>query len=1006
MKKVRIILILFIVLLSGVSIYAIASGTDQPKDEVRTPDYYDTHVRAAFKNARWEEGKRLLDEGLKTYPTATELLELAGQYHYHHKQYDDARYYLIRSIDENNENVEAKQLLVNVEEETQNYSDAICYVNELLEVNPYWKGLWRRKIRLYRKQNNDVEADRLLKRICQIYPDDEQLKNDYADRMASRYAENKSKGNKQEQLKNLQELVTIYPKSEEYHLALSNLLLQEGRIEDAAEAAERGVQEIPGSVALIKKRAGILADSYRYPEALAYVKQCMQANHSAALSTFYNGLLADAARAESQRDPYVLYGKVYESQHSQEALDYLLSTSLSRGYDDDALNYINEARKRQGDTPDLIYKSYVVNKRMGNVRAANSLLRRLYAINPNDEDIADELARVRLQQASELMQDGAYVEALAHLRFATSCAKSPEIIETAWIKKLACNENMKRYTQAELILDSIQTLFPARTDYIVRKADLKNKQGHTADALTYLENILASNADSIGEEERIGIVAAYEEIALPYIKRLQETGATRRVYDESKRLLAVQPASADALHYAVNASAALHLNDEFAQLVDLGRQQYPDDLFFIVKQSEVAHDRKAYAEALGLLQPYLETYPGDQQLVAANSDNSADFALALVKSHDDDHALTVVDSALTYDGNNKYLSYIKGVVYEAKHEYDSAYVYQARYIPEMGELSEHRRHLNGLIYRSGKNRIDLEYLQGRYGDEDVITAVATAAYTRVFNPRNEATLRLNYAGRDGINGSKLTDEQEPGGQSVQVEGEWTHEFSSKWSGTARLGVGGRYFPVFTANLQATRTFSNGWAGDVHAGYRLINSYEKAFRYTYNDAATGKTYYDEAAAAFTSEGAGWVFDKWRRQRSSLINAGVGATWSPDPFVVSGKADAYLLKSNIYFNVMLQGKYFPLNDGRTNINVLGSVGTAPETTLIDQALPGTFNKLNSMVGLGAEYLLTRHISIGVQGTWHTFYNQTNSRTGTYSNYKDAVTTRYKNLFNIDAQVHISF
>lgn len=86
---------------------------------------------------------------------------------------------MIKAIEDNYNNVNAKQLLVDVEENTQNYSSAICYVNELLEVNPYWRGLWRRKIDLYRKQGNDVEADRLLKRINQIYPNDTILRKDY-----------------------------------------------------------------------------------------------------------------------------------------------------------------------------------------------------------------------------------------------------------------------------------------------------------------------------------------------------------------------------------------------------------------------------------------------------------------------------------------------------------------------------------------------------------------------------------------------------------------------------------------------------------------------------------------------------------------------------------------------------------------------------------------------------------------------------------------------------------
>lgn len=39
--------------------------------------------------------------------------------------------------------------------------------------------------------------------------------------------------------------------------------------------------------------------------------------------------MLDAARAERQRDPYVLYGTAFErGDHSREVLDYLLNTSM------------------------------------------------------------------------------------------------------------------------------------------------------------------------------------------------------------------------------------------------------------------------------------------------------------------------------------------------------------------------------------------------------------------------------------------------------------------------------------------------------------------------------------------------------------------------------------------------------------------------------------------------------------------------------------------------------
>ncbi|MDO4929593.1 MAG: hypothetical protein Q4E59_00510 [Bacteroidales bacterium] len=992
MRKFKFIMLMLLLFAGVAALFAVSPDDDFSGDSVRTPDYYETHVRSAFSSDRWEEGKRLLDEGLKTYPTVSGLNELAGRYYYYHKNYDDARFYLIKSLRDNNENVQAKQLLVNVEEETKNYSSAICYVNELLEVNPYWRGLWRRKINLYRLQGNDVEADRLLKRICQIYPDDEQLQNDYTERLDKEYQTQRKNNDKSGAVASLRELIKANPNREDYYLALSNLLLQQGLTEEAKEVAGRGAAVLPQSYALITKKAGILASEYRYPEALSYVKDCMARNRSAALSSFYNGLLLEAARAESQRDPYILYGKVYATQHSQEALDFLLNTAISRGYDEDALFYINEARQREGETPALLYKSYLVNKRLGNVNTANSLLLRLYDRNPANTDVADELARLRLEQATSLMSDGAYAEALPYLQFAAANSSEAETSQSAWNKILTCNSELRRYNAAAVALDTLHARFPDMVGYTARKATLLNHQGRTADALALLQYALA---DSLSETERFANVVAYEEIAVPYIKRLQENGAVRRAYDESVRLLDYLPASEQGLHYAVNTSARLGLDDAFAQYVAQGRNLYPDDNFYLVKQAEVYYNQEEYPRALDLLRPQLHDFLGDTTLVKSYSMNSEAQAYALLKRHQPNTALEVLDSALVYDSRNRSLLYAKGVVFESKHQYDSAYVYQSKYSPSIEEMASHRHHLNSLEARGFKNTLNFGYLQSRYGDDYTITSVANLSYSRQLGRRDILTGRVNYAGRDGDTDGDLADEQVPGGMDVQVQAEWEHTFSAHWRGMVNVAGAGKYFPQLMANLSATYTFDSGWEAEARVGYRRINSYKKAFEYD-------TTVYNEDTQSYGT----WTFADWERTRQNLFNVGLGASTNVGDFALSGKADGFFLSGKVYVNVQAQAKYFPLNDGRTNVTALAGVGTAPEATLIDNALPGTFDKLNAVVGLGGQYMFNKHISLGVMGTWHTFYHQSNTRSGTDTDYSDYLVTRYKNLFNVDAQLYISF
>lgn len=957
-----------------------------------TPDYYDAKVRADFKNGRWQEGKALLDEGLKYYPSVSGLNELAGSYYYHSRQYDDARYHLIKSVRDNNENVRAKQILVNVEDETGNYSSAICYVNELLEVNPYWKGLWRRKIELYRKQGNDVEADRLLKRICHIYPEDSQLRNDYADRLYSDYRSQRQSGNKDEAVESLRELVQVAPKNEEYYLALSNLLLQQGRTEEAKEVAGRGAEEIPYSVALIKKKAGILAEESRYPEALAFVKMSMSRNHSGALSSFYNSLLADAARAESQRDPYVLYGKVYDTQHSSESLDYLLNTSFSRGYDEDALYYINEARKRSGDTPALLYKAYVVNKRVGNVREANTLLKRIYDLNPTDEDVADKLARIRIEQANELMTDGFYGEALPLLELALTYSRTDETDESARRKMLACNYELKRYAAAEAVLDTLEARYPDASTYVTKKADLLAKRGKITESLNVLQTAYSKTAEPT---ERFAISSAYEEISLPYIKQLMAAGALPKAADQCESLLKMSPSSSEGLHFAINAAAGLNRWSDYDQYVARGVSLYPDDHLFTVRQAAGYNRTKQFQRAVELVRPYIDEFPGDSLLLRAFTDNSCDYAEALIGRHRADSALSVLDSALVFAPGNRQLLYTKGLAYEQMHQWDSAYVYLKYYRPDYDEVRGFKRHLADVRTRGDRNILSAEYLQGRYGEDDIITSVATLSYTRKLKHDNAITGRVNYAGRDGGTSGNLPDDQVPGGTGVQLQAEYAHTFSDKWSGTLSGAWSNKYFPQFSAFLSATRTFNNGWEGEIHGSYRRINTYSKEFAWSPDTLASD----DENAG-------GWVFDNWKRSRKNLFGLGLGVTKEIGDFRLGGKLDGYAMSSHFYVNASLQGKYFPLSDRRSNITMLAGVGTAPEATLIEQAMPASFERLNTMVGLGGDYFICKGVSVGLLGTWYTFYHQTNTRTGTFDSYTDGLVTRYKNLFNIDVHLDISF
>lgn len=961
------------------------------EDKFQTPEQYAQIVQKYFTNEEWEEGKDLLEVGLQKFPIASDIQWLMGKYWHHNKNYDKSRYHLIKAVEANYNNVNAKHLLVDVEEITKNYSSAICYVNELLEVNPYWIGLWRRKIQLYRKQGNEIEANRLLKRINQIYPNDTILRKDYIYNIEEEFRQLKKTGNRKEAINQLTELIKISPKNEEYYMDLINLNLQEGNQEAALNWTSSGLSEIPGSTAIIKKRAGILGELSRYPEALVFLQMQIKKNNSPLLRQLYNEMLLETARAEKQKDPYVLYGMIYESGKNKEALDYLLNTSLSRGYNDDALYYIKEAKKIYGNTnKSLLYKEYQLYRQMNEDDLAYAALNRLYEMYPNDYDIALSMCEQHMKKAERMISLGLYAEALPHALFVTKKNLDNEMNMTAWERTLACYINMKHYNEALKVLDSLTLNYP-EYDGTWKRTFILDKMGRTEEAL----NIFQSAIEHSDENNRIFYSIGYEELAIPYIKKSIEEGATRKAYNLAIQLLELNPSSDLGLRYAINSAGLLGQFDKFEEFTKQGISYYPNEPFYQIKQATILDREKKHDLSLNLLRPMLDKYSGNKELIGAFSQSSEFRALELTKAKEPEKALAILDTALVYDSQNKSLKYTKGLAYEVNKQADSAYYYQKFYEPSIMEYKSFERHLTGLRNTMFKNEVALTYLQARYGEEDIITSVATVEYIRK-NEKNIYSGRFNYAGRSGSAKDNMDiEEQTPGGVGIQMQGEWTHKFSKEWSGTINAAYATKYFPIITADVLLKRYLKNDWELGIHFGYRRPSAYDKT--YQLDTSATNET---------TGTQGVWLFDHWKESKTNLFTAGVETSKTIDELLLFSKLDLHLYNSSFYYNAQIGAKYFPIDDGRTNIMATASIGSAPETATLDYALPGSFSHTNTMVGLGGQYLLTHNISLGLMGTWNTYYNQNNVRIGDQNNYKDETVTFYKNLYNIYVQVYISF
>ncbi len=898
---------------------------NETEAKIHTPDHYEYAIRQAFREGRWEAGKYMLDEARPYYGTMSPFLELDGWYYYHIKDYRNARRYLHSALLEDSSNTHARELIVNVEFETQNYSSAICYINELLETNAYSKGLWKKKILIYRILHNDVEADKLLIRLQEIYPEDTLLKKEAAYRFEEKAISQKKTGDLDGEIRSTRELVKFDPDNSENYLRLTNLLLQRGEIDEAKEVSGRGARKT-GNMDLVKKHSDILCSQGEHTRALAFLNELPRSPQRDRLIATVQEDLAAYANAN---DPYTAYGRVYERTHSRESFNYLVNTAISRGYYNDALYYIGDYKKRNPYNESIAYKEYVVYKSLGDENKAADVLYKIYKANPQNEDNREELAELYYRIGTEAMDKADYADALNPLEFAANESTEEQIRLSAASKLSVCYTLLKKYDDA---IDALNEKDPM---YAQKKANLLVLSGKPEQALAILGT--ADDKD------------AYTETAIPYIKSLME----QKKYEEALPVIdeAIRYSDAKELYIYGTAAAA---------------ETGVDNTFYIRRG--------------------LELYPTEETFINQYAGLCAAKALEMRKAKDYEGAMTVVDDGLAFKPTDADLLYIKGLIYESRHQYDSAVVYQKHFKPSEDERFVHNKKLQGFIQKKFRNILAIEYQRARPGNKDIISANAGVNYQRKFTKRGTGEFVFNYAGRDDMtsNEDKL-EQQVPGGIGIQAGAGWTQEFNHGWSGSIQVLGATKYFPDLSAKLSVSKELPKNWMVEGHLTYRIVDAYDRSLTKSMSDE--GDIYY--------------TFGGWENSKLNMFTlGGSGLKMFDNNIALNFGGDAVLLSQSIYYNAFAKGIYYPVPGSRTSVFATAGAGTAPEVQLIEKSLPASFEKLNSFVGAGGLYTLTPNVDLGLDGNWYTLYMQYQPTSG-----KDEFTF-YRNYFYVKFQIFIHF
>lgn len=910
-----------------------------------TSRYYVDRIKGFVETNAWQQAKHEIDLGLSDYPDDPDLRYYNGRYYYVAKNLHDARYNLVRAIQSSDQHFKAKRLMVDVEDDLHHYSSAICYINELLEFQPYDRDLWRRKIALYRKLGNTVEADAALERLAHIYPNDTVIRRELRNHHRAQWRTALQKGKLAEAADELEQWIDDDPGERDYYVQLTSIYERMGEYERALGTVNRGLSRFPHDQALVQKGLGIMTGMGLYAQALTFARQ-----HGSD-TRLYAGLLQEVADDARLKDPYEANGRLYALTHSADALTYLINTSLTRGYHDDARYYLQEAMRGAGRTKALLTKLYALEKQCGDDAAATRLLAEIYQKDPKDDEIADAYADRLITMATREMEGQAWHEA------DTLLARALHIINPAreaWpstvARRIAVLGHLGRYDDARRLTLSAQ------------QSDAPNAQRYAS---------------------------AYEDIAARRIRQFIEDEHYEAALHEAEQLLAVVPRSEVALRSCINMAQTLRRDSLYYHYAGRGFEAFPEQPYFRVKQALALHSQGMHIEALQLVNPRQSDDEWMQpQYVAATSGISHEWVEELLKAHMPSLAMEVVTDALACDSLNRELLFDKGMVHEALKEFDMAYYYQSRYYePGNAELQAYREHINYLGFRSFKNRVDASYTSAYYDTKSEglasvghLYSIATVTYSRL-SQHNTYTGQVSYKGIDGyhIDGTDEetgapTDKGVAGGAGLELMGQWEHDFGRRWSATLSASWSTRYFNKFGANLSAAYAADHGWTPSVRIGYRRTPE-----TYIYLGGESAET---------MREGKYNLF---------LVSPSVEKSWERIKTTLS--ADLTAMEKSIYYNIGLKAKLFFNDDNISSVAIITGFGSFPELSFFEQTALRNLSHTNTMVGFDAQYLCTRHLYIGLSGSWNTCYNPYRLADG-------SLTDSYRNIYSITAQLHVAF
>jgi len=595
----RILKLLLVLLISLVSVQALQAQLVKTK-RTNADDLLEEATQQ-YNNKNYYKTIQLSRQGLSKRPDYADLHFLLGRAYAQVGQYDSARLEFQIVLHDVPRYKEAYTQAINLEQKLGRSQEALCYADDALYFFPNDRGFMLRKLSILESLRYYRYSDSYATRLINKYPEDSVLLRYYLSYKLDHAAVYYKEGNIARAKYDYEQILAVDPGNKLALDAIYNLEYKSGNYENSLAFINRMLLSDPNNYEYLSRKASILEDLRRYPEAIEVSQRIVTLYPGDSRARVLNTELRMAAgRFYMNTDSYMQFQSVLETNPSnRDALNYVTGISYSRGLYSECLFWCNRALRYYPSDRDFLNKKISALENLQKYGQAADLAEKMWVVNKttgNEERFIDLKIQAGKQSLSSLELDSALYAFDRVLQIAPS---NPLALNYS-INILA---GQKKYNEAITLLDRSLSYYPEEQFLLYKKAGILLEMQAYEDAGTILYDLM----QRYPENERY--YNTFVDHKVDYGRALVKAEEYDEAREQFKTVLTLKPLQPDAINYLINVEASTKNYDSALVYVDQALQITPNDKELLLKKSGLLEVVNRYPEAYAISGEIWRKYP-------------------------------------------------------------------------------------------------------------------------------------------------------------------------------------------------------------------------------------------------------------------------------------------------------------------------------------------------------------------------------------------------------------